>query len=137
MIVAAMHPYASVRGFDVGTDLVEGARRNIARARPRLRCKDLRVEMGNGTTWRVDDDVTTVFLYSPFRGEVMDRFMSNVAESLRRRSRRLILAFANPRYFDAAQYAWLRETDRFSCFEPRMGATFGYRQVVAIFEAKI
>lgn len=136
MAVAALHPYAAVRGFDLSADLIAQARENLQRATPRLRCRDWRLDIGNAMSWPIADDVTTVFLYNPFRGEVMDRFMASLHASLRRRPRDVTLAFVNPRFFDSHPYPWLTELDRFSGFEPRMGAAFGYRQEVALYRAR-
>ena len=66
--------------------------------------------------YRVPDDITVVFLYNPFKGEVLKTALTRVLESYDRAPRRLKLAYANPREheliasmqrFRAADKIWL------------------------------
>jgi hypothetical protein len=55
------------------------------------------VVRADATTYRVPDDVTVVFLYNPFRGDVLQAALTRVLESFDRAPRRLRVVYANPR----------------------------------------
>lgn len=134
MIVAATRPYRRVVGFDISPMLVEQAVRNFEHARRSLRCTDLQATVANAVEYPVPDDVTAVFCFNPFTGKVMSRFLAQVRASLGRHPRRLRMAFANPpeSFGDAA---WMRLSEQFDCFDPRMGIGHAWKQRVMIFEA--
>ncbi|WP_336489359.1 class I SAM-dependent methyltransferase [Methylobacterium nigriterrae] len=112
--VAAQYPFSRVIGIDIDERLCALAQHNARRLR---RCT-VRPEIvhADATTYHVPDDVTVVFLYNPFRGEVLESALTRVLESFDRKPRRLRLAYANPREhalvesmrrFRAAETLWL------------------------------
>jgi predicted RNA methylase len=93
--IAAQHPFSRVIGIEVDEGLCALAELNARRlrryvVRPETICAD-------ATKYRVPDDVTVVFLYNPFNGEVLRAALTQVLESFDRAPRRLRLAYANPR----------------------------------------
>jgi predicted RNA methylase len=112
--VAAQYPFARVIGIEIDERLCALAQRNACRlrryaVRPEIVCAD-------AAKYRVPDDITVVFLYNPFSGEVLKTALTRVLESYDRAPRRLKLAYANPREheliasmqrFRAADKIWL------------------------------
>jgi predicted RNA methylase len=93
--VAAQYPFSRVIGIEIDERLCALAKRNVRRlrryaVRPEIVCAD-------GAKYRVPDDITVVFLYNPFSGEVLKTALTRVLESFDRAPRRLQLAYANPR----------------------------------------
>ena len=93
--VAAQYPFSRVIGIEIDERLCALAERNARR----LRRYAVRPEIvrADAATYRVPDDITVVFLYNPFSGEVLKRALTRVLESFDRAPRRLRLAYANPR----------------------------------------
>jgi SAM-dependent methyltransferase len=92
--MAAQYPFARVIGVDVDEAICALAERNArtlrrCRTRPVVHCAD-------ATRYRVPDDVTTVVLYNPFRGDVLRAALERILESVERAPRRLRVLYANP-----------------------------------------
>ncbi len=89
LLQAAQRPFARVVGIEIDPELAVEARRNLERARPRLRCRDVDVVTGDAARWQVPDDVTYAYFYIPFTGEVARAAVANLVASLDRTPRRL------------------------------------------------
>ncbi|MEX1140860.1 MAG: methyltransferase domain-containing protein [Thermoleophilaceae bacterium] len=97
VLQAAMrYRFRRVIGVELAEGLTETARRNVERNRTRLRCKDVELIAADATAYELPDDVTVVFLYNPFGGELFERVIANVVASLDRRPRRLRVIYKNP-----------------------------------------
>jgi predicted RNA methylase len=93
--VAAQYPFSRVIGIEIDERLCALAERNARR----LRRYAVRPEIvrADAAKYRVPDDITVVFLYNPFSGEVLKIALTRVLESFDRAPRRLRLAYGNPR----------------------------------------
>lgn len=90
------HHFTRVIGVDLSDTLLAVARDNVNRCSSRLRCSDVVLLRADAAQWTVPDDVTVVFLFNPFRGEVFDAFFMHLLESLERHPRRLRIIYQNP-----------------------------------------
>ena len=93
--VAAQYPFSRVIGIEIDERLCALAKQNARRlrryaVRPEIVCAD-------AAKFWVPDDITVVFLYNPFSGEVLKTALTRVLESFDRAPRPLQLAYANPR----------------------------------------
>ncbi len=117
LIMAATRPFKRIIGVEISPQLAAVASQNLQRARKRLTCTDTSVVIGDATTFLVPDDVTIVFMFNPFRGEMLAQALQNVRSSLRRSPRALRVVFVNPRHVDAdiesVMSGWLRESEVF------------------------
>jgi SAM-dependent methyltransferase len=107
LLIAGRLPYRTVLGIDLDPALVEAADQNVERARPKLRCQDVRSEARDVLQWEVPDDLTTVFMYCPFMGEVFHQAMQRIFDSYDRNPRPLHLVYDFPWMHD-----WLLSTGR-------------------------
>jgi SAM-dependent methyltransferase len=95
VLAAARYPFKRVLGLEIVEALNEIARTNIALAKPRLKAP-VEVLTADATTFDIPDDVTIVYLYNPFLGEVLPAVQKKIETSLSRRPRSLRLYYACP-----------------------------------------
>ena len=93
---AAHHPFSRVIGVEIAPERNAVARRNVERNRGRLACGEIELVTGDAGSYTVPDDVTFIYLYSPFQGQLFRRVISNITESLDRNPREVTLIYANP-----------------------------------------
>ena len=89
--LTALHPLARVIGVELSSELAGVARRNIEISASRLRCRDVRIDVGDALSWPVPDDLTIAFFYSPFTGRLFEGVVDNLRRSVERRPRRLLI----------------------------------------------
>lgn len=93
--IAARRPVARVVGVDLDSSMVRLARANAAALRGRR--APVEIVEADATAWEIPDDVTCVYMYNPFGGELLRRFLGRIAASAARRPRRIRLVYANPK----------------------------------------
>lgn len=82
IVLAARQPFRRVIGVELSPRLCAVAEQNLQRAQPGTTCKDVHVINMDAKEFVVPTDVTVVWLFSPFFGEVMSRVMARIRESL-------------------------------------------------------
>lgn len=110
VVLAGLHPLARVIGIEQSPELCAIANENIRRAASRLRCRDVGIVCGDATQFEPPDDLSLVFLFNPFTGDVLERTLEALRLSLVRSPRRLRVIYALPA-MDADPLAgrdWLR-----------------------------
>jgi cyclopropane fatty-acyl-phospholipid synthase-like methyltransferase len=100
VLMAARRPFRRVIGVEISPRQVEQARRNLERARPRLACRDVELICANAAEYVMPDDVTVVYLFNPFGGEVLRGVIRGIRRSLAARPRRVRIVVATARRFD-------------------------------------
>ncbi|MGO9821102.1 MAG: class I SAM-dependent methyltransferase [Solirubrobacteraceae bacterium] len=93
---AARLPFARVIGIEISPQLLEVAQRNLEHTRHRLACTNMEFVCADAANYELPDDVTYVYMYNPFVGEVFRAAIANVLRSLERRPRRLTLIYVHP-----------------------------------------
>jgi SAM-dependent methyltransferase len=98
LLHASRRPFARVIGIELDPEDCAFARRNLAAAAAARRVRAAAVEVleVDASSWPVPDDVTVVYMFNPFKGEVFAAVVSRLIESLDRRPRPLTLVYANP-----------------------------------------
>jgi len=96
LIQAAAYPFGKIIGVELSRDLVETAKRNVERSLPTLRCKDIELVHIDVLDYDLPDDVTVVYFFNPFEGEVFRRVVEKLVASLRRRPRVMRIIYTNP-----------------------------------------
>lgn len=96
VLQAAAYPFRRVIGVELSPELQEVAAANVAARRESLRCRDVELVTADATQFVVPDDVTVVYLYNPFRGEVFASVVERLLESLDRAPRPLRVIYRTP-----------------------------------------
>lgn len=107
LLIAGRLPFARVLGVDLVPILTEQAQRNIAVARPRLKAREVHALSADALTWEIPDDLSVLYLYCPFTGELFRSVMERVFGSYDRRARRLHIVYTFP-----WEHNWLLSTQR-------------------------
>jgi hypothetical protein len=112
----------------IGVELVEElnaiARDNIDRNRGRLTCGEVELVTADAAKYPIPDDVTVIYLYSPFSGDHFRQLLRNILASLDRRARAVTLIYVNPVMADAVEATGRFErTDVITPVRPDPGLT--------------
>jgi SAM-dependent methyltransferase len=96
--LAAQFAFSRVVGVELNPSLAVIAVRNVRAlrgytVRPEVVCAD-------AATFEVPDDVTVVWMFNPFKGDVFRASLMRITESYDRRPRRMRLVYYNPREHD-------------------------------------
>ncbi len=115
-LMAATLPFRRVIGVELSPRLVEVARRNLERARPHLRCREVEFVEASADRYAIPPDVTIAYFYNPFGGEVLARVIENLRGSLLAAPRPLAILFATPERFERAITGapWIRARAEFT-----------------------
>jgi len=96
LIEAAMHPFRKVIGVELSPALADIARANVQQSLPKLRCKDVDVVTADVLDYDVPDDLTYIYFFDPFHGEIFSAVVEKLLASVRRRSRELTIIYFDP-----------------------------------------
>jgi SAM-dependent methyltransferase len=88
LCLAATFPFRTVVGIESSSALAQQARENVERVKTKL-CCPVRVVTGDAENFAVPAEVTVVYLFNPFRGEILRRVLEQVNESVRQNPRAL------------------------------------------------
>jgi hypothetical protein len=125
---AASLPFRRVIGVEISRDLLDVAQRNVERNRHRLVCQDVELVCGDARTYEVPQDVTYVYMYNPFIGDVFRAAFGNLLRSLAHRPRRLTLIYVHP--------VMAEEIERSGRFRLVRAAGDGQHERIAVYEAE-
>ena len=95
LLMALDYPFKRVIGVELSPQLYAAAEANVANATV-SRAEAIEVVLADVREYEVPDDVTFVFLYNPFSGEVFDGAMARVFASFDRAPRRLRIVYRYP-----------------------------------------
>src|SRR5262249_43120440 len=117
VILAATYPFRKVIGVELATDLHARPADNVRRAVQRLRCRDIELYNVDARRFRIPPEVTVIYLWNPFDGEVLREVFGNIQRSIVEYPRTvtiLHLSPSNPTALDVIKdgLPWLRETKR-------------------------
>lgn len=100
VLAASMHPVRRVVGVEIVPDFADEARATVERNRARLEARSVEVVTGDATAWPVPDDLTVVYMFSPFIGETFGAVLANLLESVERHPRPLRFVYVYPQEHD-------------------------------------
>lgn len=101
LVMASWYPFRQVVGVELSPRHAELAERNVERylADPRgatVRCADIAVACENALTWEPPDEDLLVFMYRPFRGQVLRGVLDRLQEFHERTGHRVVIAYVCP-----------------------------------------
>lgn len=95
-LAASEYPFGRAIGVELVPELARFARANLAAGRDRLRAGEVTVVTADAADYEIPDEVTVLYMFSPFGGQVFATVIGNVVASLERRPRALVLIYAHP-----------------------------------------
>jgi len=104
---AANCPFRKVIGIDIAAQLNDLARENVRKALPHLKCRHVEIVTADATQFEVPPEVTMIYFFNPFCGEVLSRVLRSIRDSIRQHPRALRLICKVP-----AQSAFEEEVRR-------------------------
>lgn len=115
IVLAARMPFRRVMGVELSPKLCSIAEKNLQIAQRGFRCGSAHVIHLDAGAFVVPDDVSVVFLFSPFFGEVMRRVMARIRESLEAAPRDITIIHVVPDNVASTflECNWLVKTDEF------------------------
>ena len=120
VIQAAAYPLRRVIGVEVSEQLLEVARRNVAHNDGRLRA-EVELVQADALEWEIPDDVTIVYMFNPFLGELFSQVIDRLAAFAERSGRPLRLIYVNPEEHErVAAHPRVRELAGPSGLVPRL-----------------
>ena len=81
---AARRPFRQIVGVEISAALLETAKDNRAAYRGDLACRDIRLVRADAATFAFPRGDLVVYLYNPFRAEVLAPLLDRLAEDARR-----------------------------------------------------
>lgn len=96
VLMAAELPIKRSIGLELDPAQSEIARENVRRNAHRFEAAATEIVTASATDWQIPDDVTIVYLFCPFLGEVFDASMRNVFASYDRVPRPLRIVYNYP-----------------------------------------
>ena len=102
VLLASRRPFRRIVGVEFAQELHEAARANVARfPRSGQRCERIELVCADAADYELPHEDLVIFMYNPFRLEVMRRIAARTRESLRARPRRMYVLYTNPFYIEA------------------------------------
>lgn len=95
-ICASFFPFRRVIGVEIKPEVFRRAQQNARSLRSRRR-ERIDFVCADATSYHVPDDITVIFMYNPFNGEIFERTMAQIFASLDRAPRRLRLIYNHPK----------------------------------------
>ena len=93
---AQYYPFKRVIGVEFSPELNRIARQNLQARQDRLRCPDVELVTGDVAEWAPPEDLTLVWMFNPFRGELFSTVIERLAELVQRRGTPLRIIYLNP-----------------------------------------
>ena len=99
LAAAAVRPFRRVIGVEISGELVEIARRNLARLRHR-RAGQVEIHHADAAAFAVPDDANVFFFFNPFGGATLGRVVERIRESWMAHPREVFFIYFNHGRFD-------------------------------------
>lgn len=93
LCLAARYPFRSVIGVEISPELCAIAQENLVRFRPKLLCQDVRVFNLDAAEYPVPGEVSVIYFFHPFFGNVLTKVLQNITKSLSDTPRRILILF--------------------------------------------
>jgi hypothetical protein len=100
ILMAATYRFKRCIGVEYSKELNARAINTVQRARGKLLCQDIQFVAADASLYDVPDDVTVIYAYNPFSGDILRNACNRVTESLARRPRRLRILYYLPGHLD-------------------------------------
>lgn len=89
LAVASRYPFQRLLGVELSKYLCEVSEANLTAMRLPKLCANAQIVNADAREYEVPSDVTVIFLFNPFAGEVLDKVAHNIEVSAQKAARRL------------------------------------------------
>lgn len=98
LLLSLRYPFRSVIGVELSPELAAVAQQNLHTFRAPWKRSDVpaHISVGDATTFDLPHEPLLLYLYHPFAGPVMQRFLDHIGRSLQAHPRPLYLLYTNP-----------------------------------------
>ena len=93
VILAATYPFGKIIGIEFIEDLNAIARENVRKAMPKLVCRDIELITSDARAYQIPPDVTFIYIFHSFTGDVRATVYSNIRKSLIEAPRTITLLY--------------------------------------------
>jgi SAM-dependent methyltransferase len=100
LLMADRYRFGRIIGVEISETLTAIARRNITSCRLPRRCRDIELVTADVLDYAIPDDVSVVYLFSPFRDATFDAVVARLVASVDRQPRALRVIYRNAIYHD-------------------------------------
>jgi precorrin-6B methylase 2 len=130
VVTAATFPFKRVIGVEISPELTEAAEQNRQKAHRHLRTSQVELVTIDATAYVIPPDVSVIFLYNPFHGEVLKKVFDNIRASLVANPRDLTIIYRHPYSFEgqSKDMDWLVQSHEYTgmyrhiILKPKIGA---------------
>ncbi|NIT60112.1 MAG: hypothetical protein GWN00_29020 [Aliifodinibius sp.] len=99
LILAAHFPFKRIVGVDVSNKLHQIAHDNIRRfLAQRVKCRNILSVCEDATTFDLPNEPLVIYLFHPFKQEVLTAVLNNIGRSLEHRFRHIIILYRHPQH---------------------------------------
>jgi len=99
LLVASEFGFREERGVEFAHELCETARRNVARYTARTGvAAEFKIIESDAACYAIAADENVFMMYNPFDETILGRVLDNIAASLRKAPRRILIIYVNPRW---------------------------------------
>jgi len=111
VVLAAMLPFARVIGIELSEVLAAVAEEQVRKTIKKLKCSRVEIVCADARSYLIPSEVTIIFLFNSFRGDVLRDVLRRIHESLLSSPRRCRLVYMIPKdqKDPLAKLDWLKE----------------------------
>jgi tRNA A58 N-methylase Trm61 len=97
LLAASMFPFRRIVGIEWSPRLASIARENVGKFSHRQqKCHDIVVLDGDAAAYELPEDPLVIFMFNPFKDELVRRVLRNIGDSLTRCPRHVVVLYYNP-----------------------------------------
>lgn len=97
ILIASELPFKKIVGIEYSEVLAAIAEKNISKYTNQMQqCREIACLCCDATEFNFPDEPSILYLFNPFQGEVMDKLIDNIEQSLDRRPRDLWIVYSTP-----------------------------------------
>jgi hypothetical protein len=100
LLMAATFPFRRIIGVEYSEGLNRAASRIIGSVECRLRCKDVSLVTANAAEYVLPHDVTVLYFFNPFGGDILTRVCQRIRDSIREAPRAIKIVYYTHGHFE-------------------------------------
>lgn len=93
---AATFPFRRIIGVDRVPELCAAAEENLRRVKPDIQCADIDIVAADAREFELPGDVSVIFMFNPFTGQILEDVQEKIRQSLARAPRKTTIIYLYP-----------------------------------------